>query len=122
MCTTAELEPQSPRAPEPARRKCERPGPRAKRPSEKPPPWEARAPQLHDNEDPAVPKINKAAKAVRVKKGYYYIKNVNTPNATIHVKMAKMVNFMFSIFYHNKEVYYELGQFRLKDNILKVKN
>ena len=39
------------------------------------------------------------------------------------VKTAKMVDFMFCIFYHNKDVLCELGQFRLKeDDVLKVKN
>ena len=50
-----------------------------------------------DSEDPAVPKINKAATAARAKKGRHRTKNANAPDATARVKMAETANFVFSI-------------------------
>ena len=101
--TTAEPEPQSPSAAatEPARRKCGHPGPRAKRPSEKPrrkkPEHRSYRKSAQDSEDPAVPKINKAATAARAKKGRHRTKNANAPDATARVKTAETANFVFSI-------------------------
>lgn len=73
MRTAAEPEPQGPSAPSGNVRGPEPSAPVRSPRHEKPEHRDCRK-SAHDNEDPAVPKINKAAKAVSVKKGYNYIK------------------------------------------------